>query len=77
MSEDVKASADAIYVALSCQDLYAPNRQVFALRFITDDGKKIIVELPAQGAKFLRDKMLEVFRTHPEMEQWGEGYKPN
>jgi hypothetical protein len=75
MAKGIRATADAVYVALSFQDLYAPNRQVFAIRFVTDDGKKIIVELPGQGAKFLLDKMKEAFDSHPEMAKWGKGVK--
>jgi len=77
MTESVKPEADAIHIVLSFQELYAEDRKVFALRFFTTKGEKIIVELPGQGARFLRDKMLEAFQTHPEMEHWGEGYKPN
>ena len=71
-----RAKGYRIYVALSFQELYALDRKVFAIRFVTSDGKKIIVELPAAGAKLLRDKMLEAFSKHPEMEQW-TGSNPN
>lgn len=77
MVKDIRLVANALYVASSFQDLYAVDRQVFALRFITTEGLQIIVELPGQGAKYLRDKMLEAFASHPQMEKWGNGVRPN
>ena len=77
MIESIKPDFDVRYTVLSFQELYALDRHVFALRFITGDGQKIIVELPDQGARLLRDKMLEAFEAHPEMEDWGKDWKPH
>jgi hypothetical protein len=71
MAKDKRATDGETFEAFSCQALYAGHREIFALGVVTTDGRKLVVEFPGTGARYLRDEMLSAFKDHPEMESWG------